>query len=127
MCPDLKVHGERMHKEESVKYLGDILHKSGKAKPNIKERQVKAHAVVAEISAILSEVPLGKYRTQVGLQMRQAMFLNGVLFNSEVWPKLTITEITELEKIDHRLLRTICKAHSKTQIEFLYLETGCMH
>ena len=125
-CPDLKVHGERMHKEESVKYLGDILHKSGKAKANIKERQVKAHAIVAEISAILSEIPLGKYRMQVGLQLRQAMFLNGVLFNSEVWPKLTIAEVTELEKIDHRLLRTICKAHSKTQIEFLYLETGCM-
>jgi len=125
-CPDLKVHGEKMHKEESVKYLGDILHKNGKAKANIKERQLKAHAIVAEISAILSEIPLGKYRIQVGLQLRQAMFLNGVLFNSEVWPKLVATEITDLEKIDQRLLRTICKAHSKTPIEFLYLETGCM-
>ena len=48
-CPDLKVHGEKMHKDESVKYLGDIVHKSGKAKVNMKERQVKAYAIVAEI------------------------------------------------------------------------------
>ena len=38
-----------MHKDESVKYLGDIVHKSGKAKVNMKERQVKAYAIVAEI------------------------------------------------------------------------------
>ena len=124
-CPELKVHGQKMHKEDEVKYLGDVIHKSGKAKSNVKERQVKANAIAAEIRAILSEIPLGKYRTQVGIQLREAMFINGVLFNSEVWPKLTGTEITSLENIDHQLLRTILKAHAKTPIEFLYLETGC--
>ena len=124
-CPDLKVHGQKMHKEESVKYLGDVIHKSGKSKANTNERVAKAHAIHAEIRAILSDIPLGKYRTQVGVQLRQAMFLNGVLFNSEVWPELSATEITSLEIVDQQLLRTICQAHAKTPLEFLYLETGC--
>ena len=93
-----------MHEAESTKYLGDILHQSGKAKYNIKERQIKAYAIKAEIRAILEEVPLGKYRTEIGLQLRQAMFVNGVLFNSEVWPKLTVADITMLETVDHHLI-----------------------
>ena len=125
-CPTLKVHGESMHKEDSVKYLGEIVHKSGTTKANMKARQVKAHTIVAEVRAILSEIPLGKYRTEVGLQLREAMFINGVLFNSEVWQAATKTEIADLEKIDNQLLRTICKAHAKTPVEFLYLETGCV-
>ena len=48
-CPQLKVHGENMHEENSAKYLGDIFHKSGKAKFNIVERQNKAYAILAEI------------------------------------------------------------------------------
>ena len=123
-CPDLKVHGQTMHKEESAKYLGDIFHKSGKAKFNIIERQNKAYAILAEIRAILEDVPLGKYRTEVGLHLRQAMFINGVLFNSEVWPELSATDLTMLEKGDHRLIRSICQAHAKTPLEFLYMETS---
>jgi len=124
-CPNLKVHGQKMHRVEKVKYLGDIVHQSGKTKENTKAREIKAHSIVAEIRAILSDIPLGKYRTEVGLQLRQAMFVNGVLFNSEVWQEATATEVASLEKIDNKLLRAICKAHSKTPVEFLYLETGC--
>jgi hypothetical protein len=28
-CPELKVHGEKMHEEDGAKYLGDIFHKRG--------------------------------------------------------------------------------------------------
>ena len=52
------------------------------------------------------------------------MFLNGVLYNSEVWHSPTKEDIKKLEVIDHQIMRTICDAHSKTPIEFLYLETS---
>ena len=53
------------------------------------------------------------------------MFINGVLYNSEVWQGLDSTDLTMLEKIDHQIMRVICNnAHSKTPIEFLYLETA---
>ena len=75
-CPDLKVHGEKMHRETSTKYLGDILHNSGKTKFNIIERSAKANAILDEICAILTNVPLGKYRTEAGLQF-QLVYLSG--------------------------------------------------
>ena len=65
-----------------TKYLGDVFHSSGKAKYKLLDRTTKAHAILSEIWAILTDVPLGKYRTEIGLQLRQAMFVNGLLFNS---------------------------------------------
>ena len=52
------------------------------------------------------------------------MLINGILHNSEVWSDLKINEIKMLEEVDEFLLRSIFKAHSKTSLEFLYLETG---
>jgi hypothetical protein len=124
VCPDLRVHKEKMHKEDSATYLGDIIHKSGKLIHNINERCIKAYSILAEIRAILQDVPLGKYKIQIGLQLRQAMFVNGILYNSEVWHSPTKEDIAKLEVIDHQIMKTICDAHSKTPIEFLYLETS---
>ena len=123
-CHELKVHGEKMHKADSTKYLGDIIHKSGKVNENIANRHVKAVASLSIIRAILEDIPLGKYRTEIGLELRQAMFINSVLFNSETWHGLKDADITQLNIIDHQLLRFICNSHSKTPVEFLYLETG---
>ena len=114
-----------MHRGESSKYLGNIFHNSGKSKHNILERSTKAYAILAEIRAILNNVPLGKYRVEAGLQLRQAMFLNGVFNISEVWQGLDVTDLTMLQTVDHQLMRVIChNAHSKTPVEFLYLETA---
>ena len=115
-----------MHKAESIKYLGDSVHESGKVKLNMMERRNKANAAFAEIRAILEDVPLGIYRTEIGLNLRQALFINGVLFNSEVWHGLKISDIDVLNVIDHQILRYICGAHAKTPTEFLYLETGSL-
>ena len=114
-----------MHRGDSTKYLGDIFHNSGKSKHTILERTTKAYAILAEIRAILNDVPLGKYRVEAGLQLRQAMFLNGVLYNSKVWQGLDATDLTMLQNVDHQLMRVIChNAHRKTPVEFLYLETA---
>ena len=74
--------------------------------------------------SILEEIPLGAHRMEIGLNPCQAMFLNGILFNSEVWHSGTVTEIRLLETVDEYLLRYLVNAHSKTPLEFLYLEAG---
>ena len=88
-----------MHRENSTKYLGDSFHNSGKTKFNIAERSAKAHAILAEIRAIPTDVPIGRYKTRTGLQLRQDMFVKGVLYNSEVWQGLGAADITALEKL----------------------------
>ena len=41
-CFNLKVHGEVMHQVGSTKYLGDIIHKSGKLSAILADRHAKA-------------------------------------------------------------------------------------
>ena len=89
-------------------------------------RHVKVVASFSAIVAILQDIPLGKYRTEIGLELRQAMFINSVLFNSETWHGLKESDITKLNIVNHQLLRFICNSHAKTPVEFLYLETGAI-
>ena len=123
-CPTLKVHESEMGDSVKQKYLGDIIEKSGKIRATIEDRQKKGFAIVAEILAILEEIPLGKHKMEIGLHLRQAMLLNGILFNSEAWHDISEDEIRKLEKVDEYLLRSLVKAHSKVPLEFLYLEAG---
>ena len=48
---------------------------------------------------------MGKYKMEIGLELRQAMLLNGVLFNSEAWHNVTEKEMKRLEEVDEYLLR----------------------
>ena len=52
------------------------------------------------------------------------MFVNGVLYNSEVWQGLNMTDIAMLEHVDRQLLKVICSGHAKTANKFLYVETS---
>ena len=125
-CPDLKVHGEKMKTSLKEKYLGDQITHHGNNKATIEDRVSKGVGIVTEIIAILDDVPLGQYRVEMGLKLRQAMLLNGLLFNSEGWHAVTKVDIRKLEKVDEILLRSLLQCHPKTPLEFLYLETGSM-
>ena len=123
-CQQIKVHDKKMDDSKSEKYVGDIVCDDGKADNNIASRKAKGFAIAGDILAILDEVPLGTHRIEAGLHMRNGMLLNGILTNSEVWVGLKEQHFKELEQVDEHLLRGILKAHSKTPIESLYLETG---
>ena len=63
---------------------------------------------------------------EIGLKLRQAMLLNGILYNSEAWHGITENELKRLEDVDEHLLRSLVRAHAKTPLEFLFLETGAI-
>ena len=81
---------------------------------------------VTNIMSILDELSLGKYYFEMGVLLRNTLLVNKILVNSEVWYGLTKKQIEELENIDKLLLRRITGAHSKTPVEYLYLEMGCV-
>ena len=56
--------------------------------------------------------------------MRDSIFVSKTLLNSEVWNSVTKNQVDQLETLDKKLLRQILGAHSKTGIEWLYVETG---
>ena len=74
----------------------------------------------------MNEIPLGEHNVDVAIKLREAMLINGIIFNSEAWHGVTNVQIVKLEKVDEALLREILKAHSKTPTGFLYLETGTL-
>ena len=52
------------------------------------------------------------------------MFINVILYNSEVWYGLSRAEVSDLEHLERTLLRRILKTPVSTPIEALYLELG---
>ena len=112
------------YQTKEKKYVGDVITEDGKNDQNIAARKARAFAIAGDILAILEEVPLGPYRIDAGLCMRNAMFLNAILTNSETWYGITSSHVLELQEVDEYLLRKILKAHSKTQKEMLHLETA---
>ena len=123
-CSDLKVHTKTMHASKQETYLGDKLDQRGILKPTIESRTGNGYGAIANILAILDQLPLGHWRVQAGLELRQALFLNAVLFNSEAWQGIVDSDIELLEKADEVLLRGIIHGHSKAPPVSLYLETG---
>ena len=123
-CPEVNVHEDKMIKSKEEKYLGDIITDDGNNNVNIKNRQSKGYGIVAEIASIVNEIPFGNHQFEVAIKLREAMLINGMLTNTEVTHGLTDKIIEDLERVDEFFIRQILKAHSKTPIESLYLETG---
>ena len=69
---------------------------------------------------------MGSHKMEIGLNLRQAMFINAVLYNSEAWHNVEDEDLKALESIDEHLLRSLVQGHSKTPLDFLYLDTGAI-
>ena len=126
LCPDLKAHDETIQNDTKEKYLGDQVASDCSNKENIDMRVSKGLGIVSQILSILDTICLGGYYFESALRLRDSILVNGILFNSEVWYDLKETEIRLLEQIDESLLRKLLNAHSKTPLEALYLELGCL-
>ena len=123
-CQQLQVHETRMRNVENQLYLGDIISNSGSNGDNIKNRVKKGYAAISQIKSLLKCVGFGRFEIPTGLLMRDTIFCGKILLNSEVWHCLTKSQIDQLEIIDRNLIRQILNAHSKTGLEWLYIETG---
>ena len=115
-----------MKESKAEKYLGDIVHDSGKPNTNVEQRTAKAWGKVNEILAIVKEAPLGWYKIKAGTLLRKALLINATLFNSEAWHGVNFAQVEALEKVDEALLRGLVMGHAKVPIPALYLETGMM-
>ena len=121
-----KVHDTIMHDSPSETYLGDRIHKSGNNKLNIDTRIAKGFGRVKTILAMLKESPLGWTRIKSGLILRQAMLINGIMFNSESWHGVTQEDVHHLQQVDESLLRGLVFGHAAIPIPALYLSMGAV-
>ena len=99
------VQNNEMERSDKKKYFGETLSSSGTNKENLESRINKGYGMV------VNEVPLGKHKLEIGLLLRQAIFLKGTLYDSEAWSNLTENEVKKIEKIDEYLLHSLLKGH----------------
>ena len=110
---------------KSQRYLGDIISSSGSLRETIEDRRNKGWGKISDISAILSEMPDTR-KIEIGLKMRDAKLMNGMIYSSEAWSKISDSELVRLEQVDMALLLSLAEGHSKTSRAFLLLEFGVL-
>ena len=66
-------------------------------------------------------MPFGHGKVQVELMLRDAIFANEILCNSEAWHDIKKKHIGEFEIMDRFLLEYMLNAHLKVKNNLLYL------
>ena len=115
---------KRLEESEVEKYLGDLISKDGSNIKNIMARKAKGTGIVDQIMGKLRGTVYGPFYFEVGLILREAMLVNGILTNAEAWYGLTDSEIELLEQVDEQFLRIFLEVGKGCPKEMLYLETG---
>ena len=123
-CPKLKVHGTPMEEVSDDVYLGDVICSTGKNVKNVEKRVSRGMGIISQITNLLQQVSFGYHYLEIGLLLREALFISSILNNAEVWYRVTKNEIENLEAIDLILLRKLLRAPLTTPKEGLYLELG---
>ena len=85
VCPELQVHGTKIQKVTEETYLGDIISEDGKNSKNVKHRISKGIGIISQILNILENVTLGEHFFSTAILLRESLFLNSILTNSEIW------------------------------------------
>ena len=83
-CPQILVNNSDIKESHQEKYLGDYINSKANASTTLQDRKRKGNGILADIRAILEEIPLGNRRLETGLLLREAWFINGTMYNSEV-------------------------------------------
>ena len=111
---------------ESDTYLGDVISATGSNTQNIKSRILKGKGILAQIRKYLETVSFGAHYFKIALLLRESLFLNSILTNSESWYGLTNSQITELENLDLMFFRSLFEVPQTVPTVALFLETGSL-
>ena len=108
-CPVLQVHGTEMQEVSSDVYLGDEISADGSNRRNILRRVSKGNGKISELTNMLEKTSIGTHYSKIAMLLRESIFLNSVLTNSEVWYGVTSSDINQLETVDKDLLSSFFK------------------
>ena len=115
-----------MEKVFSDKYLGDILSSNGTNFINRKERIGRGIGKINEILSILDTISFGHQYFRILILLREAMFINSILTNADIWFGVKDSEVLELEDLDRSLLRRAFQCPITTPKEACHLELGLL-
>ena len=74
----------------------------------------------------LETVSFGSHYFKIALLLRESLFINSILTNSESWYGLTPSEIADLENLDLIFFRSLFQVPQTVPTVALFLETGSL-
>ena len=92
-CPIRKVHDTTMENVQEDTYLGDVISCDGRNTKNIKKRISKGLGIITEILHLLEMVSLGEHFIEIATLFREALFVNAIITNPEIWYGFSLSEI----------------------------------
>ena len=75
-CESLKIHDEEMLTTTEQRYLGDLVSSTGNNNSNIKDRCNTGYSTISQIKSMMGEISLGKFCIQIGLILRNTLYLS---------------------------------------------------
>ena len=96
LCPKLNLHNNSMKSSKTEKYLSDLISTQLNNKKIISERKNKGIGYNTQIMSLLNDISLGSHYFDIGKVLREAMLINGMLFNADAWYDLTLQDISAL-------------------------------
>jgi hypothetical protein len=86
----LKVHKDEMKKIQDGSYLGDILSSDGTMDKTIENKRQKGTGICSQVTGLMNSVSLGFFFFKISFNLRDAMVINGILTNAEVWNNIKL-------------------------------------
>ena len=124
-CPiKTMIHEKTMKETDRVRYLGDKLSNLGGHQLTIESRVAKAIGIKAQISSLLKSISLGFFHFEIAMILRESLFLNSILLNSETFYYINKKQMESLESSDISIMQSIFNSQRNTVREAYYLETG---
>ena len=123
---NLKVQGFDMSESTEETYIGDVITDDGSNNKNIARRRQIGYGAISSIFAILNTISKGYQYIEIGLIFRESVLISKMLLSCEAWHKVYKYQIEKLEEVDKSYLRKLLNGHSKTPIEFIFSDAGCI-
>ena len=120
--------GKKMVKENSIKYLGDILSSKGlaeSAESTINSREGLTKRAIYDIRSIIDDCRIhltGGLKS--GLELWELSVIPSLLNNAETWQDIKTRSVNKLEKLQITFLRCLFAVGSGCPTPLLYSETG---
>ena len=109
---------------EEIRFLGDLINKSGNINQNIEDRLNKAIGLRTKVKSLISGISLGSYHFEICMIMREAVYLNSILVNGETWYFMTQRQLEALEAADAAFLQICFITSAKCVRDSYYSEAG---
>ena len=104
---NLKVHNDVLNVKEYETYLGDVINRTGSNENNVENRRSLGLAAINQMMSMINLTSLGHFFFEIALILRDSILLSKLVFNSEVWYKVTPKQLEKLEQIDESYFRKI--------------------